>query len=131
MPYILDADWIIQAFAGRAQAASTWDRLAAVQIFVSWVTVAEVYEGAFNSSNPQARLNMFRDFLRPYQVLSLNEPIVKRFAELRAFLRRRGQMISEFDVMLAATALHYDLTVLTFNVRHLQRIPDLRLYPPG
>jgi tRNA(fMet)-specific endonuclease VapC len=53
-----------------------------------------------------------------------------RFAELRAFLRRRGGLISDFDIIIAATALHYDLTVLTFNVRHFQRIPDLRIYTP-
>lgn len=37
-------------------------------------------------------------------------------------------MISDFDTLLAATALEYDLAVLTFNIEHFQRIPDLRLY---
>ncbi len=55
---------------------------------------------------------------------------MERFAETRAFLRRRGELISDFDILLGATALHHDLTVLTFNVRHLQRIPDLKLYQP-
>jgi predicted nucleic acid-binding protein len=32
--------------------------------------------------------------------------------------------------MVGATALHYDLTVLTYNVRHLERIPNLRIYSP-
>jgi tRNA(fMet)-specific endonuclease VapC len=66
----------------------------------------------------------------PFRVLALSDPIVERFAETRAFLRRRGELISDFDILLGATALHHDLTVLTFNVRHLQRIPDLKLYQP-
>ena len=39
-------------------------------------------------------------------------------------------MISDFDLVIAATALEYDLTVLTFNVRHLGRVPELRIYQP-
>ncbi len=53
---------------------------------------------------------------------------MERFAEIRSLLRRQGEIISDFDILLGATALHYNLTVLTFNVRHLQRIPDLSLY---
>lgn len=53
---------------------------------------------------------------------------MKRFAEIRALLRRRGNLIADFDLLLGATALHYNLTVLTNNVRDLKRIPDLRIY---
>lgn len=69
-----------------------------------------------------------RAFLQPFQLLGVNEPIAIRFAEIRAYLRRRRQIISDFDILLGATALHHDLTVLTFNRRHFERIPDLRLY---
>lgn len=131
MSYILDADWIIEALAGRSRAVTTLNRLASEQIATTWVTVAEVYEGAFYSPNPEAHLAAFRDFLGAFRVLNLNEPIVVRFAEIRALLRRRGQIISDFDILLAATALHYDLTVLTFNMRHLNRVPELKVYQPS
>lgn len=55
---------------------------------------------------------------------------MERFAGLRFYLRRRGEVIPDFDILLGATALHYGLTVLTNNVRHLQRIPSLKLYRP-
>ncbi|MER3559173.1 MAG: hypothetical protein C4336_06790 [Armatimonadota bacterium] len=54
-----------------------------------------------------------------------------RFAEIRAHLRRRGELIPDFDLLIGATALVHDLTVLTFNLRHFQRIPELKLYQPG
>lgn len=130
MPYILDADWVIQALAGRAQARNILDRLAPEPIAISIVTIGEIYEGAFNSSNPQAHLNSFREFLRPFVILNLSDPIMERFAEIRSSLRRRGEIISDFDILLGATALNHDLTVLTFNTRHLQRIPGVRLYQP-
>jgi predicted nucleic acid-binding protein len=39
-------------------------------------------------------------------------------------------MVADLDLLIAATALAYDLTLLTFNRRHFQRIPNLRLYSP-
>lgn len=129
--YILDTDWIIQALAGREPALGTLDRLAISRTFVSIVTVGEIYERAFVFANAQAHLAAFRSFLGHYQILSLSDPIMERFAEVRAFLRRRGQLISDFDILIAATALLHDLTVLTFNLRHFGRIPDLKVYQPG
>src|SRR5438093_62680 len=106
--YVLDSDWIIQAFRGYGEAAAILRRLTPPRIAVSWITVAEVYEGAFASPNPQATLAQYRQFLSPYEKMTANEEIAELFAEHRALLRRRGQMISDADVFLAATALHYD-----------------------
>lgn len=128
--YLLDSDWIIQALGNRQPALRTLDRLSSSRIYVSYITVGEIYERAFDSVNPEAHLLSFRQFLSAYRVLTLSDPIMERFAETRWFLRRRGQLISDFDLLIGATALHHDPTVLTFNRRDFQRIPDLKLYQP-
>jgi len=56
---------------------------------------------------------------------------MERFAEIRSLLRRQGQLIADFDLLIAATALYYDLTLLTYNVRHFEQIPDLKYYKPA
>ena len=129
--YLLDTDWIIQALAGRQTALQVLGRLGDSRSYISYASVGEIYEGAFGSVDPQAHLASFRHFLSAYHILTLNDPIMERFAELRAFLRRRGQLIPDFDLLISATALHLNLTVLTFNRRDFERIPDLRLYQPN
>lgn len=114
MPYLLDADWIIQSLGQRPRAAYVLDELAPEGVFVSWVTVCEVYEGVFRSSNPQAHLDTFRQFLSPFRALGLDEPTV--------------ELIPDLDILLGATAVRHGLTLLTFNARHLRRIPDLQIY---
>ncbi|MDQ3696068.1 MAG: type II toxin-antitoxin system VapC family toxin [Chloroflexota bacterium] len=126
--YLFDSDWIIQAISRRQPATRILDQLATSPIHVSYVTVGELYERAFWSANPRAFLLGYRHFLSFYGMLGLTHQIMERFAELRAYLRRRGQLILDFDLVIAATALQYDLTLLTFNRRHFERIPDLRLY---
>jgi len=52
------------------------------------------------------------------------------FVQTRANLRRAERLIPDLDLLIAATAIHHDLTLLTRNVRHFGRVPDLRLYQP-
>ena len=129
--YLLDTDWIIQALARREPAARTLERLTGSRVYVSYVTLGEVYERAFRFANPQAHLVGFRHFLSAYRLLDLDDALMERFAETRALLRRRGQRIADFDLLIAATALHHDLTLLTFNLRHFARVPELKLYQPS
>lgn len=128
MSYLVDTDWIINALGEKRQASSTLNRAAPAGLSISQITVGEIYEVAFRSVNPEAHLATLRQFLMPFRKLGIDDSIVERFAEIRSFLRRRGELIPDFDILISATALHYDLTVLTFNVRHFSRIPDLRLY---
>lgn len=67
MAYLLDADWVIDALYGRRRAAETLLTLAPEGIAISWVTVGEIYEGAFGRANPQVHLTTFREFLHPLE----------------------------------------------------------------
>ncbi len=38
-------------------------------------------------------------------------------------------LIPDADLFIAATALHHDLTLVTRNLKHFERVPGIRLYP--
>lgn len=128
MPYLIDTDWVIDALIGRQPAVATLRRLAPDGLAVSLITVGEVYEGAFGLPQPAAHLASFHRFLAAFQILNLSDPIMERFAELRAQLRRSGQLIPDFDLLIGATALHHGLILLTNNRRHFGRLPNLKLH---
>ena len=131
LKYLLDADWLIDAAIDKPAAVRTLDHLSSDGLAVSIITVAEIYEGAFGAPDPEATLADFREFLGAYAILPLTEPIIERFARLRAYLRQRGQLIPDMDLLIAATALNHDLTLVTRNRRHFDRIPNLTLYQPS
>lgn len=65
--------------------------------------------------------------------LPVDAAVVLAAADLGALLRRTGQPIEWSDLMLAATAATHDLTVVTRNVRHFQRVPNTQVenwFPP-
>ncbi len=65
--------------------------------------------------------------------LPVDQAVVLAAADLGAALRRSGQPIEWADLMLAATASVHGLAVVTRNVRHFERVPDVQVenwFPP-
>ena len=54
-------------------------------------------------------------------------PIAPEFGRVRADLRRQGTSADDMDLLIGATALAYDLTMVTHNTQHFRDIPGLRL----
>ncbi len=131
MTYVVDADWLIDAATGRPRAQHTLDRLSDEGLAVSIIAVAEVYEGAFGTPDPQATLAGLHDFLSDFAILQLTDPIVEHVARMRASLRQHDQLIPDMDLFIAATTRENDLTLITRNIQHFERIPDLKLYQPS
>jgi tRNA(fMet)-specific endonuclease VapC len=129
--YLVDTDWIIDGIAGIGNARTTLERLSPNGLAVSIITLGELYEGAYASENPAERLTTFRHFLDGFVVFGLTDAVMHTFAKLRAQLRRSGNIIPDMDLLIAATARTFDLTLLTRNVRHFERIPDLKIYQPS
>ena len=131
MSYLVDTDWIIDALRGDPSAVRPLDRLSPDGLAVSIITLGELFEGAYTRPDPRASLSTFRGFLATFATLALTDPIMERFAGARFRLRRAGNLIADMDLLLAATALTHDLTLMTRNARHFRRVPGLRLYEPG
>jgi tRNA(fMet)-specific endonuclease VapC len=128
MAYLIDTDWAVNLLVGRNPALAETRRLGMAQMSVSRVSAAELYHGAFATPSPEGHLIAIRHFLDSCQMIELSDPICERFGEIRSALWRRGEKLSDFDLVIAATALSHDLTLLTFNRRHFERVPGLRLY---
>ena len=131
MRYLLDSDWVIDALGGVPSAVEPIRRLAPSGIGVSIVTYGEVFHGAYGFPNPQEHLKSFRGFLSAFAVLGLDDPTMELFAQNRHRLQRQGNAIPDLDLLVSATALRHDLTLMTRNLRHFSRIPDLKLYQPS
>ncbi len=132
MAYLVDSDYLINALAGKPEAIHTIKRLAPYKLAISIISIGEIYHGIYTTTNPEAHSAVFQQFIAPFRVFTLTEPVMALFGEIRAHLERQGTIISDFDILIGATALYYKLTLLTNNLRHFERIarfmPKLRIY---
>jgi len=127
MKFLVDSDVVVDYMKGREQAVSLLTPLAQDGLGISIITYAELYEGIYYGTDRPRYERVFRDFLRGVDVLPITRVIAKRYAVLRGQLRAKGEIIDQPDLFIAATALHYDLRLLTRSLRHYERISGLRI----
>jgi len=128
MNYLIDSDWVIDCLWGKRQATEQLDMILHHGVAISTISLAELFDGALGSHNIAQEFEKLTGFLEPFVKIPASEPIALRFAETRNSLRKRGMLISDMDIFIAATALDHDLTLLTRNVRHFSRVDGLRLH---
>jgi tRNA(fMet)-specific endonuclease VapC len=61
------------------------------------------------------------------KVLSLDDKVMDYFGKFKAELRRKGQLIGDIDLLIASVAVSNNLTLVTNNTRHFERISELSL----
>lgn len=131
MSYLVDSDRVADYLKGRADAIALLNSLLDNRLAISIITYGEVYEGIYYGRDSKRNEAIFRRFLRGVTVLGINQTVARRFAIIRGELRSKGMLIPQPDLLIAATALHYDLTLVTRNLKDFQRIPGLQLHPSG
>lgn len=96
------------------------------EIGVSEITIAELIYGAYHSSNFKKHRREADFLAHSFAVFNISE-CLDEYGEIRDFLEKQGKKIDNFDLLIAATALHYGLTVVTDNIRHFMNIPNLKV----
>ena len=77
------------------------------------VGVAELVYGAHASQRHDKNLERVAALRQAVQTLPLTEPVVNRYGATRAALRSRGIVKSDFDLIIASTALEADAVLVT------------------
>jgi predicted nucleic acid-binding protein len=105
-------------------------------LFVSALTVAEIYRGILRlDPGPRrfTRLRAWMDRELPARfagrILAFDEQVARTWGALTAVLPK-GVSVSNMDSLIAATAVHHRLTLVTRNVADLRQFPALAIENP-
>ena len=121
---VVDTDILVDALR-RVPTAVTFLRDAERYLTVAAITHMELIQGCRNL----AELRRVEQFLRRFAVRSLSELIGGIGTSLmRRYRLSHGLLLP--DALIAATAIEYDVTLYTKNVRHFQMIPGLTVVRP-
>lgn len=124
LAYLVDTDWAVWWMRGRSGVVALLTPRERDGLAISVVTLAELYEGIESTRDPGAARLVLNDFLKLVTVIPFSEKVAARFGTESARLRRLGQPLPDFDLVIAATAIQHGLTLLTED-RHFERIPSL------
>ncbi|WP_339461737.1 type II toxin-antitoxin system VapC family toxin [Nodularia spumigena] len=127
MTYLLDTDTCIYWIKNINSVRNKIQQIGWEQICICNITVAELYFGAYNSQRVVENLTRAENFIRDVEVIALDNQAVKKFGELKAELRKTGQPVADFDLLIASVSLTRNYILVTNNTRHYSRISELKL----
>ncbi|NUO02766.1 MAG: type II toxin-antitoxin system VapC family toxin [Saprospiraceae bacterium] len=93
---------------------------------MSVVSYYEVINGLL-FKDAKGQLKSFEQLIQSFQIIPLDTAIANIAAQIFADLRRNNQIVAHTDVLIGATALHYQMKLVTNNQAHFSRIPNLEL----
>jgi tRNA(fMet)-specific endonuclease VapC len=132
MPYLVDSNIVVDHLLAVPTASALLEQLAPDGVAISIITYMEAFQGVEQSSDPDRAREKFHAFLAGVLILPLSFAVAERCARLRKTLKSQNKRVNSraLDLIIAATALEYNLTLVTKNTDDFKDIPDLPLSQP-
>jgi tRNA(fMet)-specific endonuclease VapC len=127
MVYLLDTNACINYLNVRH--SSIERRMAVIQpgdVVVCSVVLAELFRGAYRSTQRQKNLELLNRFASQFRSLLFDNTAADIYGRIRADLEVIGMLIGPYDMQIAAIALANNLTLVAHNTREFGRINGLR-----
>ncbi|NKQ34663.1 MAG: type II toxin-antitoxin system VapC family toxin [Chloroflexi bacterium] len=124
---LLDTNIVSFLLKGDSRAQSYAAYLQHKEPALSFMTVAELYQWAFIRNWGERRLKELEKQLQGYLVFPFDIVVCRYWAEVRADCRRAGRPISSQDAWVAATALQYNLPLVTHNPADFSAVANLKI----
>ena len=96
------------------------------QFTFSIITRYEILRG-LKAKRATTQVVAFDRFCTANRILALSDAIILQAAEIYADLYRRGELIGDADILIAASAIVHGFVVSTNNESHFGRIRGLRV----
>ena len=124
---LLDTDTLSEIMRGRdsniVQKAREYLRTHG-QFRISIITRYEILRG-LKAKQASRQITLFEERCRKSILYPLIDDIIVKASDIYAYLYNQGLLISDADILIASTALVNNLTLITGNLEHFNRIPNL------
>jgi len=125
--YCLDTSTLIYFFKGLGNVSSQMLTVAPGEIAVPAIVMFELEVGIGKSSSPRKRTTQLQEFISLVTIISFGQSEAKCAAGIRIKLERQGLSIGPYDILIAASALANNRTLVTHNSREFERVDGLKI----
>jgi len=125
--FLLDTDTLIYSLKGHENVVRNleihqWDPLK-----ISVISLMELYYGSYKSAKITTNLAKVRRIENNFDTIPADFSIAETFGMIKSDLESKGTPLDDFDLVIAASALAYNLTLVTNNEKHFSRVEGLKL----
>jgi tRNA(fMet)-specific endonuclease VapC len=127
MAYLIDTDILIYLIKGNHYIDRRIKETESISKAISVITFGELLFGAKQSVQKEKNIAIVYRLSEVFPIIEINRSTIETFTEIKATLEKNGERIEDFDLLIAATALSMNYTLVTNNTKHYQRIDGIKL----
>lgn len=127
LKYLLDTNIVIYVLKRRPKEVLDVFNTNASRMAISSITLSELMYGAEKSLNTDKNLEAVEEFVSHLEVLPYDAKASQHYGQIKAALEKKGQIIGENDIHIAAHAISHGLILVSNNVREFKRVSNLAL----
>ncbi|MBX2895147.1 MAG: type II toxin-antitoxin system VapC family toxin [Cyclobacteriaceae bacterium] len=124
--YLLDTNICIYFLSNEYNIKEKIEKAGLENCLVSETTIAELKFGAENSQNKEKNLKTIEAFLKKFSIIPIYNSL-DIYAKEKARLRKKGQPLDDFDLLIGATAISNDFTLVTRNISDFNRMDGIEI----
>ena len=126
MKYLLDTNICIYFLKGRFGLVETFDNIGFENLYISEITIAELKFGAAKSDRPENNKIIIDKLANKFKQIPIFSSL-DIFASEKARLRKEGNIVDDFDLLIGSTAIYNEMTLVTNNEKHFIRLKNIQI----
>jgi len=125
--FLIDTDILIYSLKNNETVIENFKTHSNSPMAISVITHGELLYGAYKSQQKISNLGKVHRIADIFPIVEISRTIIDTFAHLKADLSHKGITIDDFDLLIGATALSMNYSVVTNNEKHYKKIPGLKV----
>lgn len=124
--YLIDTNTCIYYIKGKFELKKKFEDADPDNCFISEITLAELMFGVENSEKKEKNQKTLDNFVTGVKIVPIFHSL-DLYAKEKARLRKAGTPIDDFDLLIGVTSVTHNLTMVTNNTNHFNRIKGIAL----
>ena len=124
--YLLDTNICVYFLKGLYNLDKQIEKVESENCFVSEITIAELKFGVENSEHQEKNRKTIDEFVNKFTIIPIFSSL-DIYAKEKARLRKKGKPLDDFDLLIGATAISNNLTLVTKNISDFERIEGIEI----
>ncbi|MBN1647019.1 MAG: type II toxin-antitoxin system VapC family toxin [Spirochaetales bacterium] len=126
MNYLIDTDILIYSLNNNKNVNDNMKTKSSAPKSISVITYGELVYGAEKSTSIQKNLAKVHRVGELFPVINITPAIMDTFGAIKADLVKKGKIIDDMDLLIASTAITHNLTLVTNNEKHFNKVEGLK-----
>ena len=127
MHYLIDTNIIIYRLKNLGNVNANFLKNKDKHMSLSVISYGELVFGAKKSKAVEKNMETVNAIKSIFPLLEITSEIMNIFGEIKVYTQKIGKTIDDMDLLIAATAITNNFTLVTHNTKHFENIPNLKV----